>query len=394
MNKKGNGTARKNQRKSTVGTSNNPNIPQMQLQMSDHTMPSNTYIPIMPPTLANMPAPTPLMATSSISSYPGVMTSSVVPVSTGSSGNPMPDIPGPTQGGEGNIGTVSFMHNTYQHCNSGQRADNSLNSTPIALCNLSTADYAQNTPQATRSVHDDISLNVSQPIRDKIVKGQYIDLGILLSNTASNSGQKQNLIYDQGQLTLEPVKANKISNIETWTDAMIIYISVYCSVHVTKFQELLKYMNSIRLGAKRCQGNGWYLYDQQYRLKKAQDPASSWGSMDPELWLMYMQPQTAQYSRVQNYKCYAFNYEGFCNKNGCFYQHSCIRCNNAHPVKHCQYETQSSPFRNPLLNSQPTFRYPSNSGSFRGTPRSSFNRFNFRSQFRFRGQSNRHMGPR
>jgi hypothetical protein len=52
-------------------------------------------------------------------------------------------------------------------------------------------------------------------------------------------------------------------------------MSVYCSIHTTKFQELLKYMNSIRLAAKRCSGDGWLLYDQQYRLKKAKDPSSS-----------------------------------------------------------------------------------------------------------------------
>lgn len=329
-----------------------------------------------------------------------------IPAPTGGGGNPVQGMQSSAPVGEGNLFLDPNLHvvaqNTHVHqqYNVGQRGYNSLDSTPVTLCNLATANYTHNIPQATRSVDDDISLHVSPPIKEKIVNGDYIDLGILLTNSTNHTSQKQNIIFNQGQLTIEPVKANKITNIETWTDAMLIYISIYCSVHVTKYPELIKYMNSIRLGAKRCQGNGWSLYDQQYRLKKARDPTTSWGSIDTELWLIYMQPQaqTAQYTRAQNYKCYAFNYEGYCTKTGCYYQHSCIRCNNAHPVKHCQYEKQATPTPRPLLpvNTQPAQRYmyTSNVGSFRGTQRPTVNRQNFRPQSSFRGSMPRYMGPR
>jgi CRISPR/Cas system CSM-associated protein Csm4 (group 5 of RAMP superfamily) len=60
---------------------------------------------------------------------------------------------------------------------------------------------------------------------------------------------------------LEPtVKAIKINSIEIWTDAFIVYMSVYCSIDTTNFQALLKYMNSIRLGAKRCSGDGFFSF--------------------------------------------------------------------------------------------------------------------------------------
>ena len=44
----------------------------------------------------------------------------------------------------------------------------------------------------------------------------------------------------------------------------------------------------VRLGASRCANLGWKMYDEQFRLRKAQDPASSWSLVDYELWLIYM----------------------------------------------------------------------------------------------------------
>jgi hypothetical protein len=62
---------------------------------------------------------------------------------------------------------------------------------------------------------------------------------------------------------------------------------IYCSVHTDRFNELLKYMYTIRLGSKRMSGSGWIQYDEQYRLRKAMNPSSSWSIMDSELWLLY-----------------------------------------------------------------------------------------------------------
>ena len=44
----------------------------------------------------------------------------------------------------------------------------------------------------------------------------------------------------------------------------------------------------VRLGASRCANLGWKMYDEQFRLRKTQDPACSWSLVDYELWLIYM----------------------------------------------------------------------------------------------------------
>lgn len=72
-------------------------------------------------------------------------------------------------------------------------------------------------------------------------------------------------------------------------------------------------------------------YDEQFRLRMARDPSSSWAVVDPELWLIYMQNSPSAYGHVfstnQNRtdKCYKFNYSGNCMNDACAFSHSCFR---------------------------------------------------------------------
>ena len=62
----------------------------------------------------------------------------------------------------------------------------------------------------------------------------------------------------QGQLSIQPKQLEtKIVSIEMWTDSFLIFISIYCSAHPSLFQDLLKYMQSVRFGSKRCVSLGW-----------------------------------------------------------------------------------------------------------------------------------------
>ena len=83
----------------------------------------------------------------------------------------------------------------------------------------------------------------------------------------------------------------------------------------------------VPLGASRCANLGWKMYDEQFRLRKAQDPTSSWSSVDYELWLIHMNitssPGTGNqmiFSNKKNgaQKCYNFNYQGTCFRQHCF----------------------------------------------------------------------------
>jgi hypothetical protein len=112
------------------------------------------------------------------------------------------------------------------------------------------------TPHQIVGIASDITVNVSQNIKEKIKRGEYVDLASLLTNNQHNDS-KQKLIFQQGEIILQPDQNyKKIISIDTWTTAFIIFTSIYCSVHPEKIQELLKYMSMVRLGASRCANLG------------------------------------------------------------------------------------------------------------------------------------------
>lgn len=213
---------------------------------------------------------------------------------------------------------------------------NTLNSSSlIPAVQLSTAS----TPSPIASISEDIAYNVPQNLKDKISRSEYIDLACLL-NLESSFQDSQKLIIKNGELVIQSQGSDKkITSIDQWTTAFIIFTSIFCSTHVNRFQELLKYMYDIRLGAKRCMSLNWKTYDEQYRLRKARNPDTLWSEVDVELWLVYMssnQPTNVQpVSNNSRLRCYNFNYNGKCYRKFCSYSHACLQCGGGHPFINC-----------------------------------------------------------
>lgn len=263
----------------------------------------------------------------------------IPPTCTTTTASPMPDInlagysdPTPMGYTVQNVPTTTLP--TQSQIVSGNQLGNTINFT-----DLSTLPQ----PQQIMSTRFDLGLNVSQSLKEKIHKSEYVELALLLANIQSNSNAAKFYLY-YGELVLRPdISRKKITSIEQWTSAFIIFSSIYCSVHPNRFNELLKYMHIIRLGAERS-SLGWRYYDEQFRLRKVQNPSSSWSEVDSELWLFYMQGNNSTNELAMtnntslnrnNLKCYAFNYVGSCYKQGCSYSHTCIHCGAGHSVKVC-----------------------------------------------------------
>ena len=166
-------------------------------------------------------------------------------------------------------------------------------------------------PTVTPSAHVSTIVTGNQANQQmSIIAGEYIDLALLLINSQASLSDNHTVIVSHGELLIEPKQQHKqIVNIETWTDAFLIFTSIYCTAHPLKFQDLLRYIHCIRLGSKRCSG-GWKAYDKQFRVRMTQDPSSSWAVIDPELWLIYMKNLPSAYGNNfstnlnRTYKCY------------------------------------------------------------------------------------------
>jgi hypothetical protein len=96
-------------------------------------------------------------------------------------------------------------------------------------------------------------------------------------------------------LTLENsvIKAKKasqpsarITEIQQWTTAFTVYMSVMTHQYPGRAQELLQYMSLSRHAAKIHRGLGWCTYDHKFRCKAAINPSMIWSMIDQQLWLM------------------------------------------------------------------------------------------------------------
>ena len=132
-------------------------------------------------------------------------------------------------------------------------------------------------------------------------------------------------------------------------------------------------MCNIRMACNRSSGIGWKQCDQQYRLRKAQNPTSSWAAVDCELWLLYVHsmqsraPSTVVPS-TQNLKCFDYNHKGQCFKLQCVYRHTCLRCYSGHSLLVCPIP-QDPPQRWNPLQVRPQLNEYQKAHPFLGSPR-------------------------
>jgi hypothetical protein len=79
---------------------------------------------------------------------------------------------------------------------------------------------------------DELGSHVAPKIKEKITSGVYVDLASLLQNSVVVDSEKhQKLAIVKGELVLQDKHTKKINSIVMWTNALIVYLSIYCSVH-------------------------------------------------------------------------------------------------------------------------------------------------------------------
>ena len=103
-----------------------------------------------------------------------------------------------------------------------------------------TADEAGVSVNSISSVCENMGLHVNQSIKENIWKGEYVELSQLLpKNTFS---QDQQIIK-----VIKPREAQlKIDTIDTWTDAFMIYMSIFLVKHSEAAQDISHFMMSVR----------------------------------------------------------------------------------------------------------------------------------------------------
>ena len=114
-------------------------------------------------------------------------------------------------------------------------------------------------PNPVPSIHATLGAHVSQTHKNKIINGEYIDLALLLENTTISEKQEKQIVIIDGVLSTRDKTKQIINTISKWTDAFIVYISIYSSAHPSKYQALLNCMHTVRLDLGFGDWHGKYM---------------------------------------------------------------------------------------------------------------------------------------
>ena len=124
-------------------------------------------------------------------------------------------------------------------------------------------------------------LGLSRPVdlglEDKILRGEYIDLALLLpDNMYQPQTPKLQLRLDDSSLgplgspvTMVRKRKPVTDTFQKWLDMYMAYMLVIVAVHPRRALELIKYQQIISRAVTKFKGLAWLSYDQQFRRRAA-----------------------------------------------------------------------------------------------------------------------------
>ena len=133
--------------------------------------------------------------------------------------------------------------------------------------NLST-EINNDRPQLLRCGGDNLGMLIPDNLQIKIKQNEYVNLATLIKGAVDcKETQNETLlgVDERGNIVAKPKSStDKIVSIEQWTDAFLIFSSIYLSAHPDQTQDILQYMFVIREAARKQEGYQWRTYDEQF----------------------------------------------------------------------------------------------------------------------------------
>jgi hypothetical protein len=187
-----------------------------------------------------------------------------------------------------------------------------------------------------------LGATVSSKIKLKIWNNEFVDLKLLLPNSHE---EPLSIMVKAGKIELQQTSSNKNPiSIHQWTDAFLIFSSIYLQKFPQEAGNLLKYMFTVRDINKLHGDQAWRIYDESFR-KIRETSVLPWERVVAELRLKaasmgFKSPNKFQGNngKRQPFRpkfCYAFNKGQHCNSYQCKFSHTCQDCNGPHPRIRC-----------------------------------------------------------
>ena len=270
-----------------------------------------------------------------------------------------------------------------------------LSQAPTTLPELMAFERLGATPFATQSDTSTSSFSVDggftpeipQAFVRAIQSGEFFDISKLLPENlqkiTSDVGDDPLAITIDGNSQLKLIKQStkkKIETIDDWTNAFTVYMKVVIDKYPARSRELLEYLDLIRYAARYHHSLGWFIYDNKFRYKAANDRSLSWAKLDQQLWTRIFTVSQSQLeadlalfkqgpssvsraviSAPRDGTCNNYNKGNPCVRIPCIYRHTCNKpgCNEPHPGYSCpkqggKYPSSSSASRAAAQNSNST----------------------------------------
>ena len=154
------------------------------------------------------------------------------------------------------------------------------------------------TPVIGNGLTDDdffhLTCNIDESLKNKIEKGQYVDLDKLVPKDNSNSfgltdGNPLQWVQKEGGTFLLPAKkVNKINSFRCWEQAFRSYATIYCGANPNRSRELWQYISVINTAASSFSWDNVYNYDIVFRQLMEFNPARSWAVTYNQMWNLSM----------------------------------------------------------------------------------------------------------
>ena len=134
-----------------------------------------------------------------------------------------------------------------------------------------------------------LTCHVDSALKQKIERGEYVELDKLLSKERFRGGQRMELVTKGGETFIMPAeKENKITNIRKWEQAFRIYAAIYSSANPHRSADIWQYMFVINSAATAYAWDNVATYDSTFRQLMACNPSRSWANIYLQMWNLTM----------------------------------------------------------------------------------------------------------